>query len=98
MQKELNNRERERKKKLLSLCKICEKSGLTIHIAVTGHKPLFDNVEILEKENNFHKRSIKEMIHIKTNDNLKRKSDLLALNPAYDGLLNNIKRKKKDST
>jgi hypothetical protein len=89
-----HNNNDNKSKKIRKLFNACEKSGLTKHFAITGHNPIFANVKILEKENNYQKRSIKEMINIKINNTLNKYTVTVLLHPGYAGLLHKIVIKK----
>ena len=41
-----------------------QKTALTSHCAQFSHTPDFDNVKILQQENNYNKRFVLEMLHI----------------------------------
>lgn len=64
-----------------------EKTALALHHFETGHNFLFDNVEILDKESNFRRRNISEMIHINLNDTVNMRSDTLHLSAVYSNIL-----------
>ena len=57
------------------------------------HDYRWDKVTILDKESNYFKRLISEMIHINLEDNsLNKKTDVNSLNRIYNGILNYLKQ------
>ena len=65
-----------------------ERCALARHSHVTGHSFNFDDVKILELENNSFTRSFLEMCHINNHDNaVNSKSDINRLNSFYKYLL-----------
>jgi len=64
---------------------------ITKHILDKNHTFDWQNVKILDFENNYFKRLIAEMIHIKTQDNsLNSIDDIECLDPSYFNLLTKI--------
>lgn len=59
------------------------------HMREYNHKFNFENTKILDKENNWHKRLISEMINIKLQDNaINIKEDTQNLNAYYNQIIN----------
>lgn len=80
-------------------CKITNinKEGKTAlahhHFSMENHNFNFDDVTILDKEKNWLKRNISEMVFIEINkNNINFKTDTQNLNPFYKSLLNNYKK------
>jgi len=73
-----------------------EKTALAKHhFDKENHHFDFINVEILDKECNWYKRNISEMIQIQMNDkNINYKTDVRNLNPIYKSILSNYKTKR----
>jgi len=71
-------------------------SVITKHILDKNHTLDWQNVKILDYENNYFKRLIAEMIHIKTQDNsLNSIDDIECLDPSYFNLLTKIFNQKQ---
>lgn len=69
-----------------------------IHSRNTGHPFQYEKPIILATENNYRKRAIKEMIHIKLNQKaINKKSDTEHLHPIYATLIQNSKFNKLKS-
>ena len=70
-----------------------DRCALASHINTTKHSVDFDNVKILEKENNSSKRLFLEMCHIKKQENsINKKTDVDGLSIIYSYLLSIIKK------
>lgn len=66
-------------------------SALVDHSLRLNHSPNFDEVKILDKETNYSKRNILEMIHIKTTDNtMNKQTDSLSLTNSYNSIINKL--------
>lgn len=77
------------------------KTALAAHCALTGHKPNFDNVEILAEESNYHRRYTLEMLHIidvPTEKRLNYKSDTDRCSQMYRHTVKKHGRHKHQST
>jgi hypothetical protein len=85
----------EKKEELSKFHRLCEKSGLTTHMASTGHSFNFQDTKIVSQNNNYHKNTIMEMIAIKQSDNINKQTDTNSLSSAYNGLLQKIKQREK---
>lgn len=68
-----------------------ENSALSEHLIQFNHKLNEESAKILAKERNLYKRLIKEMIFIKTSNNLNKQADCIALGDSYDSILRKIK-------
>lgn len=72
-----------------------KRCALTKHSLEQNHKFLFDNVEIIDKERNYNKRIILEMIHINEEEEaINSKSDTQNLSNIYTYLLTYPNREK----
>lgn len=90
-----NDKDIKKKNDIRKLYKSCEKSGLTTHFSITGHNFDFANVKVLDREKNWYKRSVLEMINVHLCDNVNKKCDSEALSPAYSGLLDVIRSRNR---
>lgn len=68
-----------------------EKTALAVHHFQENHNLDFDEVKILDKECNYHKRCISEMIHISIHDTMNIRTDTQKLSIIYNNLLREIK-------
>ncbi|CAG5073408.1 Protein of unknown function [Cotesia congregata] len=59
------------------------KTALALHYFDSGHRFKFDEVKILDLENNWHKRSVSEMVWIKLNDTVNKRTDTQNLSTIY---------------
>ncbi|XP_044751864.1 uncharacterized protein LOC123311820 [Coccinella septempunctata] len=64
-----------------------DRCALGQHIRNTGHNADFDNVMVLEQEDNYNKRLFLEMCHIQQNNTMNTKSDTSNLSSIYSFLL-----------
>lgn len=64
-----------------------EKTALATHHFDTGHSFKFDEVTILDYEDNWLKRNISEMIFIKTNNTVNLRTDTNHLSVLYSDIL-----------
>jgi hypothetical protein len=87
--------ESSKSKDLKKLLKQCRKSGITTHYSETGHKIDFQNIKIVDRENNKRKLEILETLHIKSSDNMNKKEDNNKIKNTYNGILHKIKKRKK---
>lgn len=63
-------------------------SALAKHAIETKHIPLWDKVEIIDRESNLKRRLVLEMIHIrKTTNCLNKQQDSIMLSTAYDNII-----------
>lgn len=75
-----------------------EKTALAQHHFTDGHNFNFERPQILEREYNYRKRTISEMIHIKLNDTINSRTDVAKLSSQYNYLLNAYKESKTNRT
>ncbi|XP_057338456.1 uncharacterized protein LOC130676319 [Microplitis mediator] len=68
-----------------------EQTALARHHFDTGHNFDFNSVSILDREDNYLKRSVSEMVFIYLNDTVNLKTDLNNLSYLYNGLLDSFK-------
>ncbi|XP_057335116.1 uncharacterized protein LOC130673917 [Microplitis mediator] len=68
-----------------------EQTALARHHFDTGHNFDFNSVSILDREDNYLKRSVSEMVFIYLNDTVNLKTDLNNLSYLYNGLLDTFK-------
>lgn len=64
-----------------------DKSAVTQHQFLEGHKWDFENYKVIEQENNNYRRSISEMINIRKRKTVNLKSDVRGLSIIYDTLI-----------
>ena len=69
-----------------------EKTALAMHHFDTGHNFNFDNAIVLERESNWYKRNISEMIHINWHKTVNMRSDTQGLSIIYSNILNKYKQ------
>lgn len=69
-----------------------EKTALAMHHFDNNHDFDFEKVKILDRENNYFKRCISEMIQISINDTINLRSDVESLSIVYSNLLTKIKK------
>lgn len=65
-------------------------SALSAHLRETLHRISFDDMNICCTEKNRRVREVKEMIYIKTNNNINERTDCYMLGDCYDHLLNKL--------
>ncbi|XP_044753889.1 uncharacterized protein LOC123313203 [Coccinella septempunctata] len=70
------------------------KTALVEHHINTGHIFNFKDVTIEDSETNYRKRTISEMIHIKANDTINKRTDTQNLSRIYNILINKYKNKR----
>lgn len=68
-------------------------SVITEHILNEGHKFDWDNVKIMDREKNYHKRLVSEMLHIKEQKNgINANKDTELLNSSYFDILQKLSK------
>lgn len=90
----LNNRMKQHKYDLKD-SKNREKTALCSHFFVENHRFDFPNVKILEKEKQYRKRNILEMIHINLSESVNFRSDTSHLSCLYNPILSRYKNLKE---
>ncbi|XP_044749184.1 uncharacterized protein LOC123309940 [Coccinella septempunctata] len=70
-----------------------EKTALALHHFQENHNFDFNDVKILDKESNYHKRCISEMIHIFIRDTVNIRTDTQKLSIIYNNLMREINKK-----
>lgn len=69
-----------------------EQTALARHHFNTGHNFDFSKISILDREDNYRKRCVSEMIHIYLNNTVNLKTDTNNLSCLYNGLLDSYKK------
>lgn len=68
-----------------------DKTALASHYLDLGHKFKFDEVKILDLENIWCKRSVSEMVWIKIDDTVNKRTDIQNLSVMYNEILSTYK-------
>ncbi|XP_044578918.1 uncharacterized protein LOC123261389 [Cotesia glomerata] len=71
------------------------KTALAAHYFDQHHNFAFENVEILDKEINWWKRNVSEMIFIKINDTVNKRTDTNNLSILYNDILRDYRSKRR---
>lgn len=74
-----------------------DKTALSSHHFETRHNFRFDEVKILDKETNFKKRNLSEMIFINLHNTINLRTDTLGLSNIYSNLLNKYRERNQIS-
>ncbi|KAJ4440178.1 hypothetical protein ANN_08316 [Periplaneta americana] len=78
----------DRRKEHIRLCKYgpYEKSAIALHSADSGHAIEFDNIKLIDKEDNLYRRLVKEAFHIEQHPNNINKDEGLQLSNSWGSL------------
>ncbi|KAJ4433393.1 hypothetical protein ANN_15652 [Periplaneta americana] len=87
----------DRRKEHIRLCKYgpYEKSAIALHSADSGHAIEFDNIKIIDKEENLYRRLVKEAFHIEQHLNNINKDEGLQLSNSWGSLFQDHTQKRE---